>query len=301
MVITMNIQKLTYFVSVADNLSFTIAANECHIAQTAMSRQIANMEKELGVKLFERDNRHVSLTNEGKEFYWYAMNMLETYREAVGRMDMIMHGDKYNLKIGIGPYESLLLAPLLKDFQVRFPQIDLSCLQFNYEQLSRQLMSGTIDLMLCIDHCADRAQNFHSFVINRGHWGVIGPAEHPLSKQKELSHHDLTGETIITMTEYNYDNYVRNLEAKGAFPKCFIRVNSYAAKLLFVQAGSGLAFAPGFVEQNLPKDIHFIRLKENIDSNFVCAYPRRKRNKTFLNFVEFLEAQTGRTFEQDPM
>ena len=289
--ITMNIQKLTYFISVADNLSFTIAANECHIAQTAMSRQIASMEQELGVKLFNRDNRHVSLTNEGKEFYWYATNMLEVYREAVGRMDMIVRQGKYSLKIGIGPYESLLLPPLLKEFQLQFPQIELSCLQFSYEQLSRQLMSGTIDVMLCIDHCACRTQNCHTFVINSDHWGVISAQDHPFSQIKELSHRDLTGETVVTMTEYNYDSYIKNLEDRGAFPKRYIRVNSYAAKLLFVQVGSGVAFVPGFVEKSLPEEIHFSHLKENIDSNFVCAYPKGKRNKTFLDFIEFFKSK----------
>ncbi len=64
--------RLKYFVSLADNLSFTKAAQECFIVQTAMSRQIAALEAELGVQLFVRNTRTVELTEAGKEFYSFA-------------------------------------------------------------------------------------------------------------------------------------------------------------------------------------------------------------------------------------
>ncbi|MDR1979305.1 MAG: LysR family transcriptional regulator [Synergistaceae bacterium] len=290
----MNIRKLAYFIAVANNLSFTKAAQECHIAQTAMSRQITQLEEELGVKLFERDNRHVSLTEEGKDFYGHATHIVEIYREAVDQMDMAANRRRQNLRIGIGPYESILLLPFLKDFNSNFPQVNFSCLQFNYEQLSSRLVDGTIDVMFCIDHCADRAGNVKRFTIYDGPWGIISAFNHRFADREEVCHRDLSGETVVTMSEYNFYDYKKRLEGMDSNPAGFIRVNTYTAKALFVQAGFGVAFVPKFVKPSLYKELNFALLPsdEAYLSSFVCAWFPEKDNKFFNSFIKHIRNQS---------
>jgi DNA-binding transcriptional LysR family regulator len=290
----MNIQKLTYFISVAHNLSFTKAAQECHIAQTAMSRQISMLENELGVRLFERDNRHVSLTEEGKDFYGHATHIVEIYREAVDQIDMADRRHRQNLRIGIGPYENILLLPFLRDFNSNFPQLNLSCLQFNYEQLSSQLVDGAIDVMFCIDHCADRAGNVKRFTIYDGPWGIISASNHRFANRDEVCHQDLAGETVVTMSEYNFYDYKKNLENMSGDLAGFIRVNTYTAKALFVQAGFGVAFVPKFLKPSLYRELNFASLPpdEAYLHPFVCAWFPEKNNKFFNSFIEHIKNQS---------
>lgn len=290
----MNIRKLHYFIAVASHLSFTKAAQECHIAQTAMSRQITQLEEELGVKLFERDNRHVSLTEEGKDFYGHATHIVEIYREAIDQMDMAARRRRRNLRIGIGPYESILLLPFLRDFNNNFPQVNLSCLQFNYEQLSSRLVDGTIDVMFCIDHCADRAGNVKRLTVYDGPWGIISASGHRFADRPEVSHRDLTGETVVTMSEYNFYDYKKRLEAMNSYPAEFVRVNTYTAKALLVQAGLGVAFVPRYVKPGLYKDLNFSPLApgEEYLNPFVCAWLPEKNNKFFNSFIEHIKIQS---------
>lgn len=285
----MNMQKLEYFISVADNLSFTKAAEKCFIAQTAMSRQIADLENELKVKLFKRDNRTVELTNEGKEFYWHAVHLLEIYREAVNQVNSLSIEKKYNLKIGIGPYENYLLAPYIADFNERFPRIELACIQSNYENLSSQFIKGTIDLMFCINHCAERARNCETIKICNDEWGVITSVNHSLAGKSPIYFADLNGETIVTMVEYNTEEYKNMFKTYSCEPERFLYVNNYASKLLFVQAGMGVAFVPDFVKKYLPNDIHYAIRPEDNSRYFVCAYHKDKRDPDFLSFVNYVK------------
>jgi DNA-binding transcriptional LysR family regulator len=290
----MNIHKLTYFISVAHNMSFTKAAQECHIAQTAMSRQISMLEDELGVRLFERDNRHVSLTEEGKDFYGHATHIVEIYREAVEQIDMVARRRRQNLRIGIGPYENILLLPFLRDFNSNFPQLNLSCLQFNYEPLSSRLVDGTIDVMFCIDHCADRAGDVKRFKIYDGPWGIISAPSHRFSDRNEVCHRDLAGEIVVSMSEYNFYDYKKKLENLSGGLSGFIRVNTYTAKALFVQAGFGVAFVPKFVKPSLYRELNFALLPpdEAYLHPFVCAWFPEKNNKLFNGFIEHIKNQS---------
>lgn len=295
----MHIQKLVYFISVANNLSFTKAARECHIAQTAMSRHISALENELGVTLFDRNNRHVQVTEEGKDFYAYATEIVETYNRAVHKMNAATHQYDYNLRIGIGPYESILLAPFFKNFNQAFSRINISCLQFNYAELSTQLSAGALDVMFSIDHCAARARDAEYFTVYNGPWGIISASGHRFAEREEVSHKDLTGETIVTMSEYNFYDYKKSIESKGGFPAGYIRVNSYTAKVLFTRAGFGVAFVPLYTRQSLQKDLNFSLIGKELERSFVCAYLPGRNNDFFKRFIEHVRTQSGLLKETD--
>ncbi len=82
----MKIEKLYYFLSVAKHKNFTKAAQECHIAQPAVSKQMLSLEKELGFELFQRKNRRVELTDAGQEFYQSISCLIEEYENSIKRV-----------------------------------------------------------------------------------------------------------------------------------------------------------------------------------------------------------------------
>lgn len=96
----MNIHSLQYFCSVAKHLNFSKAAEECHIAQTAMSRSIAAMEDELGFRLFDRTRHHVELTPAGAYFLKEAAQIVEQYNFSPvrpGDLPFLLHPARYRL------------------------------------------------------------------------------------------------------------------------------------------------------------------------------------------------------------
>ncbi len=82
----MKIEKLYYFLSVAKHKNFTKAAQECHIAQPAVSKQMLSLEKELGFELFQRKNRRVELTEAGQEFYQSISCLVNEYESSIQRV-----------------------------------------------------------------------------------------------------------------------------------------------------------------------------------------------------------------------
>lgn len=79
----MTFQQLLYFQSVADSLSFSKAAKECFVSQTAISRQIRQLEQEMDLRLFDRDTTHVTLTSAGRYFFQQAQQITAQLRQAV--------------------------------------------------------------------------------------------------------------------------------------------------------------------------------------------------------------------------
>lgn len=101
----MNIHSLQYFCSVAKHLNFSKAAEECHIAQTAMSRSIAAMEDELGFRLFDRTRHHVELTPAGAYFLKEAAQIVEQYNFSLQSGREISRSSSTRLDIGFGGYD----------------------------------------------------------------------------------------------------------------------------------------------------------------------------------------------------
>ena len=97
----MQIDKIIYFISVADNLNFTKVAQECHLAQPVISQQINSLGAEVGFQLFIRTSKSVVLTEAGKVFYEEVKNVVEGYKNAVRNAERVAFGFKGVITIGI--------------------------------------------------------------------------------------------------------------------------------------------------------------------------------------------------------
>ena len=128
----MNIENLQYFICLVETLNFTKAAQRCHIAQTAMSRYISGLEKNLGVRLFERDKRNVRLTKAGRQFYEDAVRIQEQYRTMIYNVKHAEKNEKRTLSLGFGLYEFSRLSQALSEFFQFHPEIQLKIHQYNY-------------------------------------------------------------------------------------------------------------------------------------------------------------------------
>lgn len=143
------IRQIRYFQSVVRNNSFSEAAEECHISQSAISQQIKALENELGFLLLERRNRKFVLTPAGEHFYKKSLLLIADYEQMCREAAKIARGDETLLKIGyLRSHNSPEVQQALDEFSEKYPRVDIQLLYGNHEELFDLLRTGGADLVL---------------------------------------------------------------------------------------------------------------------------------------------------------
>lgn len=143
------LRQIRYFQSVVRNNSFSEAAEECHISQSAVSQQIKALEQELGFSLLERHHRKFVLTAAGEHFYKKSLILVADYEQMCSEAARIARGDEAVLKIGyLRSHNSPEVHQALEEFAEKYPRIDLQLLYGNHEDLFDLLHTGGADLVL---------------------------------------------------------------------------------------------------------------------------------------------------------
>lgn len=143
------LRQIRYFQSVVRNNSFSEAAEECHISQSAISQQIKSLENELGFSLLERHNRTFTLTPAGEYFYKKSLLLIADYEQMRREASRIARGEDVILKIGyLRSHNSLEVQQALEEFSEKYPRVELQLLYGNHEDLFELLRTGGADLVL---------------------------------------------------------------------------------------------------------------------------------------------------------
>lgn len=148
----MELRQLRYFVAIAENGSFSRAAEKVFVAQSALSHQIAQLESELGTPLFHRSRRGIELTEAGRRFAPHAVSILRQTEEAVASARETSDEPSGKVVFGIPHSASNALAlPLLKAVRQRLPRIQLELTEELTGNLSQQLTTGQLNLAVLFD------------------------------------------------------------------------------------------------------------------------------------------------------
>lgn len=143
------LRQIKYFQAVVRNNSFSQAAEECHISQSAISQQIKALETELGFPLLERKNRTFVLTPAGEYLYKKSLILVADYEQMYREAARIARGDVAALKIGyLRSYNSPEAHQALEEFSARYPGVSVQLLYGNHEELFALLRTGGADLVL---------------------------------------------------------------------------------------------------------------------------------------------------------
>lgn len=143
------LRQIKYFQAVVRNNSFSEAAEECHISQSAISQQIQALERELGFDLLERRNRKFTLTSAGEYFYRKSLVLIADYERMCQEALRLSGGDKTALKIGyLRCYSGQEFQFALGEFSAKYPDVQVKIEYGNHEELYELLRSGDVDLVL---------------------------------------------------------------------------------------------------------------------------------------------------------
>ncbi|WP_242610558.1 LysR family transcriptional regulator [Burkholderia vietnamiensis] len=143
----MELRHLRYFLTVARTLNFTKAADELHMAQPPLSRQIRELEEELGVALFERRGKRVFLSSAGQVFEERARRILADVNSAIVDSQRAARGEIGRVAVGFFEHIAYtLLPPLLREFQQRYPAVTVELRWFSSAEQINALDRGDVDL-----------------------------------------------------------------------------------------------------------------------------------------------------------
>lgn len=179
----MLLRQMKYFSAVVDYNSFTGAAAQCYISQSAISQQIQALEQEVGVELIRRGNRRFTLTPAGQHFYPHCKAILEQTDELVRETKRLGSGDRAQLCIGyLRCYSGMGLYQAVADFSKLHPEVDIRTVNGTHEVLYDLLRSGGLDLVL-----SDQRRAFSQLYVNFelmqcGCYAELS-AHNPLSRQ----------------------------------------------------------------------------------------------------------------------
>lgn len=143
------IRQIRYFQAVVRNNSFSEAAEECHISQSAISQQIQALERELGFELLERKNRRFILTPSGEFFYKKSLVLIADYERMCSEAARLSNADKDTLRVGyLRCYSGQEFPLALEEFSARYPDVLVKIVYGNHEELYELLRTGGVDLVL---------------------------------------------------------------------------------------------------------------------------------------------------------
>ncbi len=295
----MNLNQLKYFVSVADHLSFSYAADENYITQTAMTQQIRALEEDLGVKLIDRSTRPISLTPAGNTFIHDARRILKRMNDARERAREASSGITGTLRIGyIKGYERSALSDILRDFHRENPGILFTCNRNTSDRLASMLQTGECDVIFTWDSTNLRgAEEYEAVEIEAAKLMAILYASHPLSQRKTIERIDLKGEPIIYMSPSELsDNYGDSLfmdlyRRAGYLPEIVCRSTDVESILIMVAAEEGISIMPDYCVKkiNNAEGLVFVPMQGEGEVEMIHAIWKKENEslalRSFLNMI----------------
>lgn len=199
----MELRVLRYFLTVVREESITRAAEVLHITQPTLSRQLAQMEESMGVKLFERGTRKISLTSEGILLRRRAEEILElvdkTERELT-EQDEAVEGV---VSIGCGDLGTVrLLAQIIQSFHARYPAVTFDLYTATADHVKDRMERGLTDIGLLLEPINMEKYDFIR-LHQKEQWVVVMPPDSPLAKQSHVTAADLKGLPLILPQRQN--------------------------------------------------------------------------------------------------
>ena len=193
----MEFRVLRYFLTVAREGSITAAANSLHLTQPTLSRQLQDLEKELGQKLLVRGKYRVSLTPEGMMLRKRAeeiVDMVEKTEADFRAIKDIVGGDIY---IGCGETDSMKhIAHVMKELQSQYPDIKFHIYSGNAEDVTEKLDRGLLDFGILIQPI-DLSKYDNLALPDKDVWGVIARKDSPIADKKSVTLNDLAGVPLL--------------------------------------------------------------------------------------------------------
>ena len=236
----MLLKQIKYFITVVDYHSFTEAAEQCFISQSAISQQIKSLEDELGIHLFKRNKRQFSLTSAGEYFYRHGkvlLDEIENFKE-----ETIRRGEDHELNLTIGYPKNFIvdeLHQIIFKFKQTYPEINISVVSGTHEELFELLVNHHINMKIS-EQRRTFNEDYYNYELKYSECFVEISSLNSLSKKQILTPEDLKNMSCILVTSKGKEDSEREFYEKSLnMSHRFLYANSLEEARLMVTSQKG--------------------------------------------------------------
>lgn len=261
--------QIDYFIAVAKYLNFSEAARRVYTSQPSLSRQILQMEKELGVELFFRTKRNVRLTPAGTVLLNEIRGISEQIESAFEKCIRPNLGE--NSSITIGCLEAMdtgrFLTQLIKGFKQEHPNVEIILERHSFKVLREKLDKEQLDIIFTLSFEVDNDPAIVWDTVYKQHTCLLMATNHPLAQIENLSLGDFKDETFVLLSRdespNGYDGIIAQCRKHGFTPRVVRQLPNIESLLLSVESGLGVAMVDQNIRMHHPENFKMYELKDD--------------------------------------
>ncbi len=290
----MEFRDLVSFVTVAEQLHFTRAAEQLYMSQPPLTRQIRALEAEVGFDLFDRSTRSVELTPAGSSFLQYARRAVETTNQAITAARLIAEGSIGVLTVGFVGSASLEVFPyVIPEYRRRAPDVELRLLEMNSDDQMAALEAARIDVGISR---ADRREGIDSFIVSHSRLLVAVHTSNRLSSLEAVDLEQLKSEGFVAFpkrTGRTLRDVIDDLcRASGFSPRIVQVATALHAVLSLVSSGLGVAIVPESATMLNFLGVKYIPINGAPEADVRASYRETDANPVLESFIETLRERS---------
>lgn len=294
----MELRQLRYFQAVAEEGSFSRAAERLHVSQPPLSLHVKTLEDELGVRLFDRSNRGVALTPAGEVFYEETRAVLRRLDQAKVKTQHAGQGEVGTLSVGFVSIAAYGILPLaLKRFREKTPRVDLQLHELTTDTQIRELRAGRLDLGIGLGPVDEGDLAFET--LDRESLVLAAPVRHPLvPRSGKVRLRALANEHFIIPPRDAapglYDLIISLCRANGFAPRITQHARQMQTVIALVASGMGFALVPSTVQNLKRAGVQYRALSGRIGNVALGLLSTREdRNAVAKRFIAVLKDATA--------
>ena len=281
--------KLRYFISVARHLNFSQAAAECHVSQSTISRQIAVLEKDLGVRLFVRDTQSVRLTDAGQRLFSGTHTYMTQYQAIDENIRALLSHTEHRVQVTVGPFEFPLVGLATARFRQQDPEMELHPVMNRYNRIVAHIRAGTINLAFGIKPCLAE--------VPKAEWASLGTYQWKAVARRDSAFWDLSpeqqarleGQKVVISPVTDVDPVRTYLQSHDAEPAGYSYSGTFNLVCSQVYAGDCVALLPEYLEPWLHPDLRMEQVfPEPLEVESVLIYNPESPNMQDKLFFEYI-------------
>jgi len=288
----MEFRQIRYVLAVAQEHSFSRAAERLHLAQPSLSQQIAKLEKMFDVQLFHRLPQHIELTDAGTRFVQVASQIMDQVEGLEREMRSYAQGESGRLYVGSLPITGEYVLPeVISEFSRLYPGVELQLVEERSSQLEQLLARGIIDVSLLTMPITEPSLAVEPAIREEIYLAL--PPEHPLANAEEVDLASLADQPFILLKEgQGFRQITLTLcEQAGFRPKIAFESSNIHTVQSLVAAGMGISFAPAMITDAGRASARpaYVRLTTRPERTLVVAYRRdRHLSKPVKAFMDMM-------------
>ena len=283
-----NLLKYLAFVETVDKGSFTKAANSLNYAQSSISKMIADLEKEWGFPLLERNKKGVYLTSSGKQLLPYARKILSDFEEMQQQVHAINRIQSGTVRIGTFSSVAINWLPnIFSKFQEDYPKIDYEILLGDYDDIEKWIDEGRVDCgFLRLPSCT----NFDIISLKQDEYKAVLPMNHPLAQKDFLDYKDLNEQPFLLLEHGGKTEVSELLEKYNIHPNIRFTTWEDYAIMSMVEKGLGIGVLPDMILKRIPYQVAIRPFRTPYFREIVLAMKdQKKMTPAIEKFIEYLK------------